>query len=125
MSIALDITERTLLGEHLLQCLAKAPHGNLPLRNDGDPVEAACARLAIQVSTEVPRLSPREVTILSYVSRGMRNAEIAHYLGIGSGTVKWHLEQVYRKLHVSNRMEAIHRARVLKLLDEDGGTGRF
>ncbi|MCG8348125.1 MAG: PAS domain-containing protein, partial [Chloroflexales bacterium] len=45
VSIALDITERTLLGEHLLQCLAKAPHGNLPLRNDGDPVEAACARL--------------------------------------------------------------------------------
>jgi DNA-binding NarL/FixJ family response regulator len=51
-------------------------------------------------------LTPREVEILQLVAEGMSNAELAARLWVGEQTIKFHLSNVYRKLHVSNRTEA-------------------
>lgn len=73
----------------------------------------------IEVSrAETPplRLSARELEILECVATGMTNKTIATFLNLSWTTVKWHLEQIYHKLHVTNRTAAVNRARSLKLL---------
>ena len=59
--------------------------------------------------TEV--LSPREKDVLQLVDRGLSNKEIARVLRLEPATVKWHLKNAFSKLGVSNRVQAINRAR--------------
>jgi DNA-binding NarL/FixJ family response regulator len=56
---------------------------------------------------DVPVLTPREVEILQVIAKGLSNAEAAKVLGVSRATVRTHLEHIYAKLSVSNRVEAI------------------
>jgi two-component system, NarL family, response regulator LiaR len=58
----------------------------------------------------VERLTAREVDILTLMTRGMRNKEIANELYITERTVKFHANAIYRKLDVSSRTEAVSKA---------------
>lgn len=51
-------------------------------------------------------LTKREVEVLELVVTGLYNAEIAAVLTIAEKTVKCHLEHIYTKLDVTNRVEA-------------------
>jgi DNA-binding NarL/FixJ family response regulator len=51
-------------------------------------------------------LSPREMEILQYITRGASNKEIAHVLGISRQTVKNHMSSILRKLAVNDRTQA-------------------
>lgn len=55
-------------------------------------------------------LTEREVEILGALSRGLSNEEIAKELWVTQQTVKFHLTNVYRKLSVKNRAEALRKA---------------
>jgi non-specific serine/threonine protein kinase len=61
-------------------------------------------------------LTAREDEILHLMAAGMTNPEIAARLVIGVGTVKTHTLNIYRKLEVANRTQAIVRAQLLGLL---------
>jgi LuxR family maltose regulon positive regulatory protein len=69
---------------------------------------------ALPISGET--LSEREVEILGLLAEGLSNQEIGQALYIGVGTVKWYLTNLYDKLDVSNRTQAVARARDLGLL---------
>lgn len=60
--------------------------------------------------------SEREIELLELLAQGMRNKEIAIHLGLSVSTVKAHLYNSYSKLDVSNRTEAVARARELGLV---------
>jgi DNA-binding NarL/FixJ family response regulator len=62
-------------------------------------------------------LTPREIEVLTAVSRGLTNKEIARELDISRHTVKFHLESLMRKLQVSSRAEAVSKSLRLKLLE--------
>ena len=51
-------------------------------------------------------LTPRECEIMHWVKQGKSNWEVAQILGCVEQTVKKHLQHVYRKLGVENRMAA-------------------
>ena len=51
-------------------------------------------------------LTEREIKVLFYLVQGLTNEEIAKQLNISVHTVKAHLETIYDKLHVSNRVQA-------------------
>ncbi|MGB0466883.1 MAG: response regulator transcription factor [Pontibacterium sp.] len=53
-------------------------------------------------------LSPRELEVLDLTSQGNSNAEIAKELFLSQHTVKTHLYNLYRKLGVVNRTQAVH-----------------
>ncbi len=59
-------------------------------------------------------LSPREAEVLSLLTTGVTNAAIAERLHVSPGTVKKHLDNVYRKLGVQGRVQAV--AAALELL---------
>ena len=61
-------------------------------------------------------LSPREREVLQLLGQGLSNAEIAHKLIISTATVKVHTRNIYGKLDVSNRAQAIIQAQKLHLL---------
>ena len=63
--------------------------------------------LADQLRSEGRGLSEREIEIMDWVKKGKTNAEIGSILCISSYTVKNHLHQIFRKLDVYNRMQAV------------------
>ena len=62
-------------------------------------------------------LSDREQEVLILVARGYSNRQIAEALFVTLGTVKKHLNNIFGKLQVNNRTEAVARARELHILD--------
>lgn len=61
-------------------------------------------------------VSPRELEILELVAKGLRGVEIAVLLGLSPHTVATHVKNIYRKLSVHSRTEAVFEARGLGLL---------
>jgi WD40 repeat protein/serine/threonine protein kinase len=62
-------------------------------------------------------LTERELCILELLIDGLSNREIADKLVLTVGTVRWYINQIYTKLDVHSRHQAIERARQLKLSD--------
>jgi DNA-binding NarL/FixJ family response regulator len=69
-------------------------------------VEAATGPYMVDPGEHFIPLSPREMEILQYVTRGMSNKEIALSLGISHQTVKNHMTSILRKLAVQDRTQA-------------------
>ncbi|MFA5677730.1 MAG: LuxR C-terminal-related transcriptional regulator [Pseudomonas sp.] len=65
-----------------------------------------------------PLLSEREQEVLAMVATGSANKVIARSLTISAETVKWHLKNIFLKLQVGNRMQALIRARELGLVPD-------
>jgi DNA-binding NarL/FixJ family response regulator len=63
-------------------------------------------------------LTKREKQILGLVAEGHSNADVAKVLWVTEQTVKFHLSNIYRKLHVSNRTEASRWVQTSGLLEE-------
>ncbi len=67
-------------------------------------------------AVEYLRLSDRELEVLGLIARGLSNKEIAKALIVSPNTVKTHLANLYAKLEVSRRTQAVQRARELGIL---------
>jgi DNA-binding NarL/FixJ family response regulator len=65
---------------------------------------------AAEVSAKDLGLSERELTILKALAGGLSNKQIAQQLWLAEQTVKFHLTNIYRKLEVASRTEAIRAA---------------
>jgi DNA-binding NarL/FixJ family response regulator len=52
-------------------------------------------------------LTPRELEVLHGLGKGLRNDAIARELAVTTNTVKYHVDAIYRKLRVRNRIEAM------------------
>lgn len=61
-------------------------------------------------------LNEREIQVLRLMAAGMSNREIASELFLSVNTIRWYASQLYSKLNVSRRGEAVARARELNLL---------
>ena len=61
-------------------------------------------------------LSQREMQILTLICKGLSNQEIGAQIFVSLSTVKWHNQNIFDKLDVQRRTEAVARARALKLL---------
>jgi LuxR family maltose regulon positive regulatory protein len=67
----------------------------------------------------VDELSDREIEVINLIANGSTNQEIAQELVLSLYTVKSHARNIYSKLGVKNRTEAVARARMLGLLEKD------
>jgi two-component system, NarL family, response regulator DevR len=64
----------------------------------------------------IANLSTREREILQLISRGLSNSEISAKIFISENTIKTHIKEIYSKLDVHNRVEAVIEARKYGLL---------
>lgn len=62
-------------------------------------------------------LTDREKEIVNQLSEGLSNKEIAEKLFITEGTTKWHLSNIYSKLGVNNRTQAVSKSREYGLVE--------
>ncbi len=56
-------------------------------------------------------LTTREVEVLEQLSKGLKYDTIAQNLFLSTGTIRKHVENIYAKLQVHNKLEAIHKAK--------------
>lgn len=69
-----------------------------------------------KANEESTDISHRELEILTLIEKGLANKEIARILGISLGTVKWHVKNIFRKLDVSSRTQAVSEAKAMGLM---------
>jgi DNA-binding CsgD family transcriptional regulator len=89
----------------------EAPGGEEPVRAQGS--DSALRDL----------LTRRELDVLEHMVKGETNGDIARSLVVSEGTVKFHVKNILRKLHASNRAEATSRYLHMSLRHGDGGDG--
>jgi LuxR family transcriptional regulator, maltose regulon positive regulatory protein len=70
----------------------------------------------VVIPSAIEPLSDRELEILRLIAANRSNQDIAHELVLSLSTVKWHITNLYGKLQVRNRLEAVNRAREVGLL---------
>lgn len=82
--------------------------------------ETAARDYDVNTASWLPRaesITPRQREILRLLRHGQRNKEIARELDIGEATVKVHIRNICRLLHVNNRHAAIEQAHLLGLVE--------
>ena len=57
------------------------------------------------------KLSNRETEVLEHLSKGLNYVQIAENLILSTGTVRKHIENIYKKLQVHNKLEAVQKAK--------------
>ena len=62
---------------------------------------------SVAAEPEGKKLSARETEILQLIAKGVSNNEAAQLLNLSKATIRTHLEHIYRKLEVTNRVEAV------------------
>lgn len=87
------------------------------LINGGSPMSSSIARKVVQAfsknnkpNIEVSNLSNREKEVLEYLAKGYRYKEIAATLFLSVETIRTHIRNIYDKLQVQSRTEAINKA---------------
>ncbi len=79
--------------------------GEAPAASPATPDKAAEPGLTAE--PEGKKLSTRETEILQLIAKGVSNSEAAKLLSLSKATIRTHLEHIYRKLEVTNRVEAV------------------
>lgn len=78
--------------------------------------DSGYAQIAIDALAASASISPREQEVLRLINTGYSNREIAGSLSISESTVKTHIGNIYYKLNVNSRVQAVMRAKELKLI---------
>ncbi|MFW5999766.1 MAG: LuxR C-terminal-related transcriptional regulator [Halanaerobiaceae bacterium] len=113
--------------QELLEILKKVDAGgNFYERKAGKQKITGCWEIREEEKKYSQKLTEREKQVLSFIVQGDNNQEISEQLNISQKTVKCHLYNIYKKLTVNNRVQAVLKALKLNIcrlgdrkLDED------
>lgn len=103
-----------------------------PLSRIGDAIEAVLAggvwfpegagEVSVAALSPVSDFTPQQIRVALLLAEGKLSKQIAFDLAIAEATVKAHLSQIFRKLKVQSRTQAVIAIRALGLLDPPDGT---
>jgi DNA-binding NarL/FixJ family response regulator len=102
------VVPRSITPDLLVKCVRKIAAGETWIDNQSISwvIDAYRAQATSLTSPRVqPKLSKKELAIISCITRGMRNKEIAYQIGTTEQVIKNYLRKVYDKLGVSDRLE--------------------
>jgi DNA-binding NarL/FixJ family response regulator len=120
------IVNRSISPDLLVRCVRRIAAGETWIDNQSVNwvIEAYRAQAAALVSPRSqPRLSPKELAIITCITQGKRNKEIAFQLGTTEQVIKNYLRKIYDKLGVSDRLElalyCLHNKIIQSDMDEE------
>jgi DNA-binding NarL/FixJ family response regulator len=120
------VVPRSISPDLLIKCVRKIAAGETWIDNQSVSwvIEAYRAQATSLTNPRTqPKLSKKELAIISCITRGMRNKEIAYQIGTTEQVIKNYLRKVYDKLGVSDRLElalyCLHH-QLLKKYNADG-----
>jgi DNA-binding NarL/FixJ family response regulator len=123
------VVPRSISPDLLVKCVRKIADGETWIDNQSISwvIEAYRAQATTLTDPKVqPKLSKKELAIISCITRGMRNKEIAYQIGTTEQVIKNYLRKVYDKLGVSDRLElalyCLHHELLKKYLQEPAGS---
>jgi DNA-binding NarL/FixJ family response regulator len=102
------IISRAISPDLLVRCVRKIAAGETWIDNQSVNwvIEAYRAQASALVSPRnQPRLTPKEMAIITCITQGKRNKEVAFQLGTTEQVIKNYLRKIYDKLGVSDRLE--------------------
>ena len=102
------VVPRSISPDLLIKCVRKIADGETWIDNQSISwvIEAYRSQASSLTNPRVqPKLSEKELAIISCITRGMRNKEIAYQIGTTEQVIKNYLRKVYDKLGVSDRLE--------------------
>ncbi|MDR3723059.1 MAG: response regulator transcription factor [Terracidiphilus sp.] len=102
------IISRSISPDLLVRCIRRIAAGETWIDNQSVNwvIEAYRSQAAALVNPRnQPRLSPKELAIITCITQGKRNKEIAFQLGTTEQVIKNYLRKIYDKLGVSDRLE--------------------
>jgi DNA-binding NarL/FixJ family response regulator len=98
-------------GDEIIKAIAE-------LHNGGAPMSPYIARKVIKHIHSVPErsdqfdITKREHEVLVLLSKGLQYKELADMMNVSNETIKKHIRNIYRKLHVQNKVEALNKYRL-------------
>jgi DNA-binding NarL/FixJ family response regulator len=102
------VVPRSISPDLLIKCVRKIADGETWIDNQSISwvIEAYRSQASSLTNPRTqPKLSKKELAIISCITRGMRNKEIAYQIGTTEQVIKNYLRKVYDKLGVSDRLE--------------------
>lgn len=102
------VVPRSISPDLLVKCVRKVAAGETWIDNRSVSwvIDAYRSQASALVNPKSkPQLSVKEVAIITCITRGMRNKEIAYQIGTSEQVIKNHLRKIYDKLGVSDRLE--------------------
>ena len=121
------VVPRSITPDLLIKCVRKIAAGETWIDNRSvswviDAYRTQASSLTNPKSQ--PKLSKKELAIISCITRGMRNKEIAYQIGTTEQVIKNYLRKVYDKLGVSDRLElalyCLHHQLLKQYMEGDG-----
>tara|TARA_R110001583_G_scaffold63230_2_gene185338 strand:- start:1763 stop:2413 length:651 start_codon:yes stop_codon:yes gene_type:complete len=111
---------KEVAAENLHKCILEVLNGGAPMTPSIALKTLNLLRNPINIDPkdemEKIKLTTRETEILEHLSKGLNYNEIADNLIISPSTVRKHIENIYKKLQVHNKMEAVSKARKHNLI---------
>jgi len=107
-SLLNEALKRDIAPEYVQRLLAAFPVS--------EPEEDTSTKSQADQSGLIEPLSEREIEVLQFLAKGLTNQVVATRLFISLHTVKTHTRNIYNKLGVNNRTQAVDRARTLGIL---------
>jgi DNA-binding NarL/FixJ family response regulator len=108
--------------EKILEAVTEAHAGGAPMTREIARQVVEAFKGPPLAQAEAVELTRREQEVLALLAKGFANKEIAQKLSVGLDTVRYHLKQIYEKLHVRSRTEAV--ARFVGAREATGGPTR-
>jgi DNA-binding NarL/FixJ family response regulator len=93
--------------DKLLAAIQEAHEGGAPMTPEIARRVVAHFQQMPQPDSELERVTPRETDVLEQLAKGFRYKEIEDNLRISTGTLRSYIANIYRKLHVHSRTEAV------------------
>jgi len=102
------VVSRSISPDLLVKCVRRIAAGETWIDNQSVSwvIDAYRAQASLLMNPKLqPKLSTKELAIISCITRGMRNKEIAYQVGTTEQVVKNYLRKIYDKLGVADRLE--------------------
>jgi DNA-binding NarL/FixJ family response regulator len=118
------VISRSISPDLLVKCVRKIAHGETWIDNQSVNLVIEAYRSQAQSlihPKSQPRLTAKEIVIITGITQGKRNKEIAYQLGTSDQVVKNYLRKIYDKLGVSDRLELALYCLHNKIISEELG----